>query len=161
MIHTKLELDPRSVDEELDLMLSALDGMRNFDFDFIKSSTFTQDYPDKSPEDIVTDYLTYVFDHLLHTVERFSEEVRTRINVDIVLTIPTMWSDKAKNSTFRAFTRAGFNQELFPNLRDIIIISEPEAAAIYTARHFQEAARSPRAKKCLKVSCDSANYDEY
>ena len=42
------------------------------------------------------------------------------------------------NSTFMAVSRAGFNSETFPNLRDIILVNEPEAAAIYTARYLKE-----------------------
>jgi hypothetical protein len=33
---------------------------------------------------------------------------------------------------------AGFNKAIFPNLRDIIMVTEPEAAAIYTARYLKE-----------------------
>ncbi len=38
------------------------------------------------------------------------------------------------NSTYRALTQAGFNQTTFPRLKDIIFVTEPEAAAIFTAR---------------------------
>lgn len=44
----------------------------------------------------------------------------------------------AKNSTFRAARNAGFNEKTFPNLRNIIMVTEPEAAAIYTARYLKE-----------------------
>jgi hypothetical protein len=33
---------------------------------------------------------------------------------------------------------AGFNESTFPNLGDIIMVTEPEAAAIYTARYLKE-----------------------
>jgi hypothetical protein len=48
------------------------------------------------------------------------------------------WSYRAKNSTFRALTRAGFNRQTFPELRDFLLVSEPEAAAVYTARQQKE-----------------------
>lgn len=35
--------------------------------------------------------------------------------------------------------RAGFNNETFPQLRKMMLVSEPEAAAIYTARYLKEA----------------------
>ena len=38
----------------------------------------------------------------------------------------------------RAFKAAGFNEVTFPNLKDIIMVSEPEAAAIYTARYLNK-----------------------
>jgi hypothetical protein len=34
--------------------------------------------------------------------------------------------------------RAGFDNATFPNLRDIIMVTEPEAAAVYTARYLKE-----------------------
>jgi hypothetical protein len=48
------------------------------------------------------------------------------------------WSYGARNSTYRAVTKAGFNKKTFPKLEDIMFITEPEAAAIYTARYFDE-----------------------
>lgn len=33
---------------------------------------------------------------------------------------------------------AGFNQEAFPRLKDVIVVTEPEAAAAYTARQLRE-----------------------
>jgi hypothetical protein len=48
------------------------------------------------------------------------------------------WSYKAKDSTLRAVRKAGFNEKTFPLLKDIIMVTEPEAAAVYTARYLQE-----------------------
>jgi hypothetical protein len=48
------------------------------------------------------------------------------------------WSYMAMNSTYRALTKAGFNRENFPNLQDVMFITEPEAAALYTARHYRD-----------------------
>lgn len=58
------------------------------------------------------------------------------------------WSYRAKNSTLRAIKKAGFNEQTFPNLTDIIMVTEPEAAAIYTARHLKEDKKT----EFLKVS---------
>jgi hypothetical protein len=44
----------------------------------------------------------------------------------------------AKNSTLRAIRNAGFNEEAFPHLREFIMVTEPEAAAVYTARYLKE-----------------------
>lgn len=48
------------------------------------------------------------------------------------------WSYRAKNSTLRAIRKAGFNETTFPRIESIILVTEPEAAAIYTARHLKE-----------------------
>jgi hypothetical protein len=34
--------------------------------------------------------------------------------------------------------KAGFNRSNFPKLQDVMFITEPEAAAIYTARHYRD-----------------------
>jgi molecular chaperone DnaK (HSP70) len=48
------------------------------------------------------------------------------------------WSYRAKNATLRAVRHAGFNESTFKNLNDMILVTEPEAAALYTARHLKE-----------------------
>jgi hypothetical protein len=155
MMHTKLELDLHDTPGELALTLQALDGMYNLQFQYVRASRGLPEYTWKAPEDIVEDYLAKVFDCLLERLQDYSEELRARISVDIVITVPAVchhialyvgaakfhvqnWSYTAKNSTFRALTRAGFNKTTFPGLKDILLISEPEAAAIYTARYLRE-----------------------
>jgi hypothetical protein len=54
----------------------------------------------------------------------------------------------AINSTYRALTKAGFNQTNFPKLRDVMLITESEAAAHYVARFY----RDEKAQQILKVS---------
>jgi hypothetical protein len=44
----------------------------------------------------------------------------------------------AKNSTIRAIRAAGFNETNFPNLQELIMVTEPEAAAVYTARALRK-----------------------
>ncbi|KAF2267873.1 actin-like ATPase domain-containing protein [Lojkania enalia] len=141
MIHTKLELDIHSVSEELDLTIRALDGMKNLHFQHIKSSRGIRGLPGythKSPEEIVTDYLTKVFESSEREVDKFAGGVRDSLATDIVVTIPTGWSYMAMNSTYRALTKSGFGPQSFPMLREVLFISEPEAAAIYTARSLKE-----------------------
>lgn len=62
------------------------------------------------------------------------------------------WSYRAKNSTLRAIKKAGFNEQTFPNLTDIIMVTEPEAAAIYTARHLKEDKKTEFLKVCFVAS---------
>jgi len=90
MKHMKLRLDAQSVSDEIDFLLQLLDGTRDLNFENIKDAKGMPDYTDKPPEDIVTDYLTNVFRHLLQTVEQWSTEVREKIPTDIVVTIPVV-----------------------------------------------------------------------
>lgn len=56
----------------------------------------------------------------------------------IILTPLQEWSDSAKAKTFRAITRAGFNKKYFPNLNEIILANEPEAASLFVLKSIQQ-----------------------
>jgi hypothetical protein len=93
MIHTKLELDVQSVSDELDFILKTLEGTKNLNFDegVIQAEESGRKYPDKSSEDIVTDYMTEVFKYLMQEnilLERLT--VLKYASTDIVVTVPTV-----------------------------------------------------------------------
>lgn len=159
MVHKKLELGSQPLQGELDLVVQVLDGMRNLNFEDIVLADENNDVPAyacKSPEEIVTDYLTKIFGYLDETVANFGEASRRYTTTDVVVTIPTVrmfdssqirsrtknaqqnWPYEALNSTYRAVTTAGFNRINFPKLNDILFVSESEAAARYTVRHYKE-----------------------
>lgn len=138
MVHTKLELEVEKVSEELDFIQQSLDGMRNLHFQHIKASGNLPVYTYKTPEAVVEDYLTNVFEYLENAFRYFTEELREDLKTDIVVTVPTGWSDRAVNATYRALTKAGFSSLSFPKLEDVLFITEPEAAAIYTARFLKD-----------------------
>jgi hypothetical protein len=50
---------------------------------------------------------------------------------------------------FRALTRAGLTAKIFPQLEEMLLISEPEAAAVYTARFLRE----KNGIEFIKVGC--------
>ena len=91
MINTKLELDLQdNKSEELDLILQALDGMNNLTFDYVKAAKNYPAYTWKGPGDIVTDYLTKIFQYISLEIKNFSPEFRALIPVDIVITVPVV-----------------------------------------------------------------------
>jgi hypothetical protein len=90
MIHTKLELDVQNVAGELDLMIRALDGMKNFSFQYLRRAGVLPAYTDKSAEQVVTQYLSKVFEYLSRAIEKFSKVLRDQVPVDIVVTVPTV-----------------------------------------------------------------------
>lgn len=95
MVNTKMELDVQdNKSDELALILQVLEGMGNLDFDHVRDARGAPDYTWKSPEIIVTDYLTYVFQYLDHAVSQFGPS-RNTMSVDIVLTIPVVSSTVA------------------------------------------------------------------
>lgn len=90
MIHTKLELDTVTVAGELELLIQALDGMKSLSFQDLRRAGFLPAFPDEPAEQIVTRYLYRVFLHLSAVIRNFSEELRKRVPVDIVITVPTV-----------------------------------------------------------------------
>ncbi|EME87872.1 uncharacterized protein MYCFIDRAFT_129552 [Pseudocercospora fijiensis CIRAD86] len=83
--------------------------------------------------DAVTDYLTKIYEHTIETMtRRYGEGFIKSTKVDFVLTVPAVWSDAAKNATLQAAERAGMGSR-----HELKLISEPEAAAVYTLRTIQ------------------------
>ncbi|KAL8397751.1 hypothetical protein RB594_004453 [Gaeumannomyces avenae] len=87
----------------------------------------------KTVVDAVSDYLTQVHRHTMDTLtRRYGESFMASTKVDYVLTCPAVWSDAAKNTTLQAAERAGMGASA-----SISMISEPEAAAVYTLKAIQ------------------------
>lgn len=53
--------------------------------------------------------------------------------METIITVPAVWSDKAKSDTLQCAHRAGFGQ-----LDKLRMITEPEAAAVYTFHQVRE-----------------------
>lgn len=164
MVNTKLELEVQAKKiDELELTLQVLEGTGGLAFDHVKRSGAFPEYTWKTPTEIVTDYLTKVSEHVWDEVKR-NLPTEIKATVDIVVTVPVVssefqsclhveanvpqkWSYQATNATFRAIQDAGFNKETYPTLKDMILVTEPEAASYFTTRYFQETGT-----KVLKVS---------
>jgi molecular chaperone DnaK (HSP70) len=87
----------------------------------------------KNVVDAVSDFLAEVYKHTMDTLtRRYGEAFMSTTKVEFVLTCPAVWSDTAKNSTLLAAERAGMGSR-----SDIQMISEPEAAAVYTLKAIQ------------------------
>ncbi|KAJ4361747.1 hypothetical protein N0V83_010687 [Neocucurbitaria cava] len=92
-------------------------------------------FSNKQPVDIIADFLTHVKDHLLRTLdEEYRREIWVTLSITLVVTVPAVWSDAAKDRTLQAVRQAGFNTTCFPHLKRTILATEPEAAAIYTIK---------------------------
>lgn len=87
----------------------------------------------KNVVDAVSDYLTQIYQHTMDTLtRRYGESFMASTKVEFVLTCPAVWSDAAKNTTLQAAERAGMGSR-----SEIQMISEPEAAAVYTLKAIQ------------------------
>ncbi|RPB23919.1 actin-like ATPase domain-containing protein [Terfezia boudieri ATCC MYA-4762] len=81
----------------------------------------------KKPVDVVADYLRAVKTHALDVLSKnFGTEFWKVIEVEYHLTIPAVWSESAKALTLKAANTAGIGAS-----NDLILIAEPEAAALY------------------------------
>jgi hypothetical protein len=99
MIWTKLQLEPQERLEELELLLKALDGMKNLNLERIEGSRGLPSYPAKEPVEVVTDYLTLLRTHFVE--KDFAGEhgaigrpLLRRTPIDIVLTCPIVRATK-------------------------------------------------------------------
>jgi hypothetical protein len=84
----------------------------------------------ESAKDLTKVYLSCLQSHFVSILEkRLGPSVVRSTPMDFVVTVPAIWSPKAKQSTEQAAAMAGFcgNQR-------IQLISEPEAAALYTLK---------------------------
>lgn len=85
--------------------------------------------------DYASDYLTCIVDHVLHESlpRQFGASFLENQQISYVVTVPAIWSDKAKDLTRQAAVRAGIDQS------KLMLITEPEAAALYCATLCKEA----------------------
>ena len=94
----------------------------------------------KVPEDVVADYLAYLYKHCMQSLaKRMSEKILKVTPIEFWFTMPAIWSDEAQYATKAAAERAGFGER--ENDR-INMIREPEAAALsalkITATRFDD-----------------------
>ncbi|KAI9792787.1 MAG: hypothetical protein M1816_001519 [Peltula sp. TS41687] len=80
----------------------------------------------KSALDVATDYLRAICQHALTKIEtRFPKVFYDTLPKEFVLSVPAVWSDRAKDLTLRAARGAG--------LHLVSLVKEPEAAALFTS----------------------------
>lgn len=96
--------------------------------------------PGKMAIDVVADYLSGVYVHTLERLyQHYGKESVDVTPIEFVLTVPAIWSDKARNLTKEAAKRAGFGSRKDDRIN---LVSEPEAAAIYTIKSTFDSTRN-------------------
>jgi hypothetical protein len=87
----------------------------------------------KTVMEAVSDYLGEIYKHTMETLtRRYGETFMSLTKVQFVLTVPAVWSDSAKDATLKAAEKAGMGKR-----HELQLISEPEAAAVYTLKTIQ------------------------
>ncbi|KAI9773266.1 MAG: hypothetical protein M1839_002178 [Geoglossum umbratile] len=106
--------------------------------------------PGMTVVDVVRDYLSALYKHTMETLYRkFERGVLNATKIDFVLTVPAIWSDAAKKKTENAARLAGIGNE-----HGLEILSEPEAAALYTLKHSDRSASMAKVNDRI-VICDA------
>ena len=86
----------------------------------------------KEPVDAAADYLKKLFSHAKSILD--DQGIGSLVqswDVQYILTVPAVWSDKAKDLTIQAACLAGIPKA------SLYLLSEPEAAAVYAIRTIQ------------------------
>src|SRR5436190_8216032 len=93
--------------------------------------------PDKEPVDFTTEYLTCVQNYLQNVClpRQFGDDFLQNQRMTYIVTVPAIWTDKAKDLTRRAASQA-VGVPFTDN--SLILISEPEAAALYCSSMCQK-----------------------
>ncbi|GFF52593.1 heat shock 70 kDa protein 12A [Aspergillus udagawae] len=87
--------------------------------------------------DVVADYLSEVYQHILKTISKNITEADLRITpLEFWFTVPAIWSDRALDATRTAAQRAGFGKSSLRPMDQIFLISEPEAAAVTALKKY-------------------------
>ncbi|KAH8678766.1 hypothetical protein BGZ60DRAFT_401802 [Tricladium varicosporioides] len=134
----KLKLDERlRKSKQLKMLLAFLrfDGLEGLDLNDSgdDEDDGPPDYPGKEPVEVVADYLTEVRKHVYTELSGvYNGGLFDSLNKELVVTVPAVWSEKAKDLTLKAVTKAQFN------VNKISLVTEPEAAAIYTLMDMKE-----------------------
>lgn len=86
----------------------------------------------KQPVDVAGDYMKLIVSHAKEILHRRGKgSLLERPDIRYILTIPGVWSDKAKDLTMQAACLAGLPRN------NLTLLSEPEAAAVYAIRTIQ------------------------
>ena len=85
-----------------------------------------------SPVEASGDYLGKIVAHAREILLRRFGAALESMDLQYVLTVPAVWSDKAKDSTRQAAYAAGIGSS------KLTLLSEPEAAAVYAIRTMEK-----------------------
>jgi hypothetical protein len=89
----------------------------------------------KEPVEIIADFLAQVKAHLITSFDRkYGKTLWRTLDITLVVSVPAVWTDLAESRTLAAVEKAGFNKHEFSQLKNTIVATEPESAAIYTIK---------------------------
>ncbi|GJJ71575.1 hypothetical protein EMPS_03925 [Entomortierella parvispora] len=90
-----------------------------------------------SVPDAISDFLRALHEYVAGKIEQELGKRFTRDSFRYCLTVPAMWSDKAKDTMRQAAIRAGL-VKTSDHMDRLMLVTEPEAAALYCERSCKE-----------------------
>ncbi|KAJ4168422.1 hypothetical protein NW754_010333 [Fusarium falciforme] len=141
MLHwTKLEFETRRPATELEALLEAVQGLSLVKrLREVADADINHEAPThltKSPSDIVKDFLLKIArQYYLHMKGQSSALIGGQIPLDVALTHPAEWGYEPLNKLYRAAMGA-FHKQMFPTLRNVYFVPEPEACALFTVQQL-------------------------
>jgi hypothetical protein len=143
----KLRLDERlKKSKQLKLLIALLtNNMDDLSLDNLESDDEEEDsppdYPGKAAVDIVADYLTEVRKAVWEELQRqYGATFFSTLTKELIVTVPAVWSDRAKDQTLKAVNKSKWETT------KISLVTEPEAAAIYTLKCMTTGANKEEVK---------------
>jgi molecular chaperone DnaK (HSP70) len=131
----KLRLDDRfKKSRQLQLLIAFLtSGIDGINLDDLEAGDGGDDESpggsSKDPVDVAADYLTEVRKWVWTELEKqHGEGLFSTLTKELVVTVPAVWSERAKDQTLKAVTKSGWETT------KVSLVTEPEAAAIYTLK---------------------------
>ncbi|KAF5704859.1 Hsp70 family heat shock protein [Fusarium globosum] len=97
----------------------------------------------KTPEDVVTDFLTQLYSYVMSRLKDKLGPVVKLTPIEFWFTLPALWSLRAEDSTRKAAIEAGFESRNGDSIR---MVREPEAGAIACLSELIKDGESPLVK---------------
>ncbi len=93
----------------------------------------------KTPTDIIADYLRALWQHTLNTIHKSrSKFVIAALAFHVVITVPAIWKDYARTSMQEAAAKAGILDHRSAGPTTLSFVPEPEAAGLVTLCEYGE-----------------------
>lgn len=87
---------------------------------------------DKTAIDLISDYLRMIWSHTLETITKDRGSVVEALQFHVVITVPAIWKDYARQDMTEAVRKAGILSQRNAGETKLTFAPEPEAAALST-----------------------------
>lgn len=148
----KLLLDEEEGERVQDLRQRALADLK-----VLRSAHLAQD-----AGDLIADYLEQLFKHAKDQLLNF-HGLQENDDIEYVLCVPTMWTEKAcrvmQNAMARAIERSQLGRLEDGCIKDLFIVAEPEAAAAFALADGEYSARINPGETFLLLDCGGGTVD--